>query len=396
MAAGTVSELLPDHTLLARFATQGDAAAFAEMLRRHGPMVRATCRRHLGNSDDADDAFQCVFLVLVRRAASIRHGSLLGPWLHTVAVRAARKALALRQRRLRRERPVAVDLEPACLPAEPHDWLPLLDEAMQGLPEKYRVPLLLCELEGMSRADAAAQLALAEGTLSSRLARGRTLLRKRLARRGVTVTVVALTAGLATQALAQVPAGLVASTTQAVFTGAVPAPVATLTQEVLHAMFVAKLQFVGSVLLGLILVLASGSAFVWHVAAQTPEPQAPAAKDREALQGTWKVVDAQINGKDIDAQEQEMIKGKPFVFEGNKLTVKVPTEYRLDATKTPREIDIVPTEGPENEKGQTFRGIYDLKGDDLRIAFQGPTQARPKSFDEAGAMLFTLKRQKKE
>jgi RNA polymerase sigma factor (sigma-70 family) len=391
-----VSETLPDHTLLARFATQGDAAAFAELVRRHGPMVHATCRRHLGNSEDADDAFQCVFLVLVRRAASIRHGSLLGLWLHTVAVHTARKALALRQRRLRRERQAAADLEPACPPAEPHDWLPLLDEALRALPEKYRAPLLLCELEGKSRADAAAQLALAEGTLSSRLARGRTLLRQRLLRRGVTVTAVALTAGLATQALAQVPVGLVASTTQAVFTGAVPAPVATLTQEVLHTMFIARLQFVGSVLLGVILVLAGGGFLVWQVAAQPPEPQTPAAKDREALQGTWKVVDAQVNGQAINAQEQEMIKGKPFVFAGNKLTAKGPAEFRLDATKSPREIDIVPAEGPETEKGQTFRGIYDLKGDDLRIAFQSPNQARPKAFDEAGVMVLTLKRQKKE
>jgi RNA polymerase sigma factor (sigma-70 family) len=395
MGAGTVSEQLSDHTLLERFTTQGDAAAFAELVRRHGPMVRATCRRHLGNTDDADDAFQCVFLVLVRRAGSIQHRTPLGPWLYTVAVRAARKALALRQRRLRRERPVTGEPEPTCSPAEPHDWLPLLDEAMQGLPEKYRVPLLLCELEGMSRADAAAQLALAEGTLSSRLARGRTLLRQRLLRRGVNVTVVALTAGLAAQALASVPAGLVASTTQAV-SGAVSAPVATLTQEVLHTLFLARLKQVGSVLLGVILVLVGGGFLVWHVAAPTPVVQPSASRDSTACQGTWKVIDFQINGRVLNADEQALLKEKPFIIAGDKLTFHWPAQFRLDATKTPPEIDVVPTEGPEKEIGLILHGIYELKGDDMRVALRSQELGRPKKFEDLGAMLVTLKRQKNE
>src|SRR5262245_54466533 len=187
----------PDAECLARFVRSRDEAAFAELVRRHGPMVLATCRRSLGDSPDADDAFQAAFLVLARKAGAVRNAEYLGPWLHTVAVRTARRAKALAARRQAHERLVTTMPDPpAEMPAAPNEWLPLLDEELKWLPEKYRAPIVLCELLGASRADAARRLGVPEGTLSSRLARGRDLLRKRLVRRGAIVTGVAITTAL--------------------------------------------------------------------------------------------------------------------------------------------------------------------------------------------------------
>jgi RNA polymerase sigma factor (sigma-70 family) len=395
MGVETLTAALTDHALLERFVRDDDGEAFAELLRRHGAMVRATCMRHLGDTPDADDAFQAVFLVLVRRAGSIRRRELLGPWLYAVTVRSARKALALRQRRQSRERLVTHMPEPTRNPDEPRDWLPLLDDAVQGLPEKYRVPLVLCELQGLSRVEAADRLDLAPGTLSSRLARGRELLRERLLRRGVSVSAVALTAALVSQASASVAPGLITSTTLTVLTGASSAPVAVITQGVLHAMFIAKVKLVAVVVLGLSVMLTGAGVLAWQLSAQTPAAQQPAGKkDKDALQGEWKVVSGKNVGKPDPNVEAE-IKGKPFVFKGDKLTAKGECDYTIDPAKTPKELDVVPTEGPENEKGKTFRAIYELKGDDLKITFNNlPDQARPKTFDEDGTFAVVLKRVK--
>src|SRR5262249_54026450 len=138
----------PDAELLARFVQRRDESAFAELMRRHGPVVRATCRRALGETPDADDAFQAVFLILARKAATLRNRQLLGPWRHTVAVRAATRARLAARHRLAHERPVTTMPEPAAVATEPIDWLPLLDAEIQRLPERYRVPLVLCELQG--------------------------------------------------------------------------------------------------------------------------------------------------------------------------------------------------------------------------------------------------------
>jgi RNA polymerase sigma factor (sigma-70 family) len=397
MAAETLTSALNDQALLGRFAQESDAQAFAELQRRYGTMVLATCRRHLGNTPDADDAFQAVFLVLVRRVRSIRQHGLLGPWLHAVAVRSARKALALRQRRQSRERQGMTMPEPTCEPDEPRDWLPLLDDAIQGLAEKYRIPLLMCELQGVSRAEAAERLRLSPGTLSSRLARARDMLRERLVRRGVGVTALALAAVLASQASASVAPGLIASTTQAALTGALSAPVAVITQGVLHAMFIAKAKFAAVLMLGLSVFLTGAGLLAWGLTSETPQAaqKQPENKDKDALQGEWKVVTVQMVGKP-NADEEARINGKPFVFKGDKLITRAESDYRLDPSKKPKEIDIVPTEGPDGEKGKTFRGIYELKGNDLKISFNGPNQARPKTFDEDGTMAFVLKRAKGE
>jgi RNA polymerase sigma factor (sigma-70 family) len=226
-----------DADLVAAFLRGADESAFAELVRRHGPTVLGVCRRFLGPTPDAEDAFQATFLVLVRRARHTDWRASLGPWLYGVALRVARKARAARARRRASERQASTMTADAPTPArEPDDADAIIDEELATLPARYRVPLVMCELQGVSRRDAARQLGLAEGTLSSRLARGRKLLRERLARRGV----VPATAGLAVI----VPPGLTASTARSAAglltrtAGTVPAAVLSLTEGVVKAMIV--------------------------------------------------------------------------------------------------------------------------------------------------------------
>ncbi len=186
-----------DDELVAAFLACRDEEAFAALVRRHGPMVLGVCRRLLDSPADADDAFQATFVVLARRAATIARRELLGNWLYGVACRTARKARAVRARRRGRERPLTDMDDPATTDRADGELRELLDVELGRLPEKYRVPLVLCELEGRSRRDAARALGVAEGTLSSRLSRGRQLLADRLTRRGLALSAAALTAALA-------------------------------------------------------------------------------------------------------------------------------------------------------------------------------------------------------
>jgi RNA polymerase sigma factor (sigma-70 family) len=170
-----------DAVLVHRFLT-GEASALESVVRRHGPTVLGVCRRALGPSADADDAFQATFLTLVRRAGAIRRPAALGAWLHGVAVRCCRKAL--------RRRPVAEPVD-AVAPADPfadvawRDLRALLDAELIRLPEKLRAPLVLCHLDGKTRDEAARQLGWSLRTLDRRLARARDVLKARLTRRGV-------------------------------------------------------------------------------------------------------------------------------------------------------------------------------------------------------------------
>jgi RNA polymerase sigma-70 factor (ECF subfamily) len=198
-----------DGRLLERFAHSRDEAAFSDLVQRHGPLVLGVCRRLLGHEQDAEDAFQATFLVLARKAAILgRRGSVAG-YLYTVAYRLARRARAMAARRRFHERQVAL-MSPAA-DAAPEAWSdlrPVLDEELSRLPEKYRLPLLLCDLEEKTYAQAARELGWPVGSMSKRLVRGRDLLRRRLARRGVTLAGGALAAILGRDATAAVPGPL--------------------------------------------------------------------------------------------------------------------------------------------------------------------------------------------
>ncbi len=170
--------------------------AFEAIVARHGAMVRGVCRRVLDDPGDADDAFQATFLVLLRRAASLRVAGSLGPWLHGVARRVALRLKAERARRAAREQQVRDN--PAADPAAEAsraELLSVIDEEVSRLPARYRAAVVLCLLEGLPYAEAARRLACPVATVGVRLLRGRELLRHRLTRRGVTTAAAVLAAG---------------------------------------------------------------------------------------------------------------------------------------------------------------------------------------------------------
>jgi RNA polymerase sigma factor (sigma-70 family) len=251
---------LTDGQLLDAYIRDREEAAFAALVYRHGPMVWGVCRRVLDNDPDAEDAFQAAFLVLVRKAASIVPRDRIANWLYGVARQTAMKARAMAVRRKAREKQVKDMPEVAGAEENSHDLLPFLDQELSRLPEKYRSAIVLCDLEGKSYKEAARHLGCPEGTLSARLARGRTLLAKRLARHGLAVSV-------GTMALATVPAAVMSNTIkaatlvaagQAATAGVISAPVAALTEGVLKTMLLTKLKIVSAATLTVLLCLGGG------------------------------------------------------------------------------------------------------------------------------------------
>lgn len=382
-----VTELLTDAALVSRFVDERDEAAFAELVHRHGPMVRATCRRLLGDSPDVDDAFQAVFVVLARKAGGVR--ALLGPWLHTVAVRTAQRARLARERRRQHEQQVAAMVNPEQRTQRDSDWLVWLDEELQALPRAYREALILCELQEMSRIEAAARLRVPEGTLSSRLARGKHMLRERLLRRGAAVSVLALGIILGPSAQASLAPALIHSTVQAAVRGAVSAPVAALSQGVLHAMFVQQLKWVAT-LISVVCLSVGGLAVGWYaLSADAGEQKAAAKSDQDRLQGTWQVISAQVGGKEAEGEEGDMVRKGKLVVKGDHMQIRNGGKFTLDPSKKPKELDWDMQEGPQVERG-LWRGIYELKGDELTLVIALPNTDRPREFKTEQGVLHML------
>jgi RNA polymerase sigma factor (sigma-70 family) len=298
-----------DGQLLARFVATRDEAAFAALVRRHGPMVLGVCRRVLGHAQDAEDAFQATFLVLARKAGSVLKRDVVGGWLYAVAYRTAGQVRKAQARRRARERQVPAMPHPPVEPPEDQDWRPLLDQELGRLPEKYRVPLVLCDLEGLSRRAAAGQLGLADGTLSRRLAAGRRLLAGRLSRRGVALSVGALALAL-TQTAAAVPAPVVNATAKAAVlvvagkSAAVATPAALLMNEVLGAMLMSKLKTYMAVALVAVALGIGGLAY--RAAGQgTGRPEARPLTDVEVLQREMAILKAQVELLQDQARRQQ-------------------------------------------------------------------------------------------
>ena len=187
-----------DSQLLQRFTARHEEAAFAALVRRHGPMVLGVSRRILHAVQDAEDVFQATFLLLARKAASIRKQSSLGSWLHGVAHRLALRTKEQRTRRRAYEMRAADMRDTATEATHWPDVQAALDQALDALPEKYRAALILCYLEGLTHADAAQRLGRKLATLRSHVARGRKLLRERLVKQGLTLS----TAGIVSLLLA--------------------------------------------------------------------------------------------------------------------------------------------------------------------------------------------------
>jgi RNA polymerase sigma factor (sigma-70 family) len=240
-----------DGDLLACFVSRREQAALDALVRRHGAMVWGVCRRILSHHHDAEDAFQATFLVLVRKAHSVVPREMVANWLYGVARQTALKARTTAAKRRLRETQVAEMPEPETRPQDPLNELqPLLDAEVSRLPDKYRVVLVLCELEGKSRKETAGQLRLAEGTVASRLARAKSMLAKRMARHGPALSGSAVSAALARDATASVPDPVLSSTIEAASVyaagqttaGLILPPVAALTEGVMRSMMMTRLK----------------------------------------------------------------------------------------------------------------------------------------------------------
>jgi RNA polymerase sigma factor (sigma-70 family) len=273
---------LPDEELLERFIARRDESAFAALLRRHGPMVWGVCQRLLAHRQDAEDAFQASFLVLACKAASIGRRKALANWLFGVARRAALNARSVRGRRTHRER-LCGDLPEVAARAETtwDDTGAVLDEELARLPRKYRLPLLLCSLEGMTHAEAGASLGWPTGTVAGRLSRGRKLLRARLLRRGIAVPAAGLGFALSPGAAScAVPPQLIAVSIQSALaltvkgklaTTMVSPAVAALLRASLARMFIARLLTATVLITGLVMTLGSAGAG-WYLARPRASP----------------------------------------------------------------------------------------------------------------------------
>jgi RNA polymerase sigma factor (sigma-70 family) len=281
-----------DGELLSRFVEQRDETAFAALVRRHGSMVWGVCRRVLTNLQDAEDAFQTTFLVLARKAAAVVPGAMVANWLYGVAHQAALHARRAAARRKQRERQVTSMPEPAVTDNDPWpDLQPILDQELSRLPDKYRAVVVLCDLEGKGRKEAARQLGCPEGTVAGRLARARALLAKRLTRRGVTLSSAALAVVLSRKAASGcAPGSVVSSTIKSaslfrvgqVANRATSANVTVLTEKVLKTMLINKLRTVAIRLFVLAALAFGGGLLVHQAMAGQEKPRLPS----EAEPGT--------------------------------------------------------------------------------------------------------------
>jgi RNA polymerase sigma factor (sigma-70 family) len=400
---------LSDGQLLGCFVEGRDEAAFTALVRRHGPMVLGVCRRLLWHAQDAEDAFQVVFLVLARKAAALRARELVGNWLYGVAYRTALRARAALARRRAREKQVGQLPHPLVEPAEAQDWRPVLDGELSRLPEKYRAAVVLCDLQGRPRREAARQLGLPDGTLSRRLAAGRRLLAERLAHRGVALSGGALAVLLSQDAAsAQVAAPLTAATVRAaalVAAGrlaAVATPVALLTKGVLRAMFFAKLKVtVGAVLL-LAALGAGGLALRPEGVASAQQEKRADGKPRNELEALRRQnellkLNLEVVLEKVRAQEAELRSLRAKVASAAHLDFDSSTSLRLPRAEASLLGRLEGLNRPEPDAGRqaeaALKTLREAKDDAARRravealdrALQGLRQQLRKPTDDSGA-----------
>ncbi|MCI0459796.1 MAG: sigma-70 family RNA polymerase sigma factor [Gemmataceae bacterium] len=312
----------PDRDLLERFTAAGDEAAFEALVRRHGPLVLGVCRRVLGNTHDAEDAFQAAFLILARKAASIHKTESLASWLYGVAYRVAARARGREEARVRLQR--RAEPRSSVDPLEEvtaRELLTVLDEELARLPERCRAALVLCYLQSKTCDDAARLTGQSVRTLKRRLEQGRERLRARLERRGLALPAALLVAGLTHGVGAAVPSSLIGSTVRAALQ-APAAGAAALAAGVLRTMGAARARMVAAaVLLTGLLTLGAGALAQPPGADQPPQfpvqspqplkaqPKTPAGKaDKERaaeLTAAGRVLDS--NGKPLAGAEVALV-----------------------------------------------------------------------------------------
>jgi RNA polymerase sigma factor (sigma-70 family) len=408
-----------DGQLLGRFIDRREPLAFETLLHRHGPMVLGVCRRVLRDPNDAEDAFQATFLVLVRKAAAVARRDAVGPWLYGVAARTARKARTLAARRRFKESLVppatAVVPDPVADTAELRN---VVADEVRALPARYRLPLVFCELEGKDRAEVAQLLGLRPGTLSSRLARGRALLRRRLLRRGLAGAVPAVPAALAERTLAAALECAAAGSA-----GVAPASVILLTEGVLHAMTLMKWKMLAAAVLAVGLV--GGAAVILPgsrpidgpslafdptpvaLAAPPEKPKSPPptegheeSSDDTEIQGVWLVLSMDRDGEPLRMPPTNKLRfvfttDRMYVAANEPMTFANPLTYKLDPGKKPKHIDL--KKQTESPKQQWVPWIYSLEGDTLILA-GGPEDKpeRPAGFSSRSHVLYILRRESRK
>jgi RNA polymerase sigma factor (sigma-70 family) len=332
-----------DGELLARFQRSRDEDALAALVRRHASMVWGVCRRLL-NHHDAEDAFQATFLVLVRKAADVPRQAVAN-WLYGVARQTAVRLRATAAKRRRRERQVVNMPEPTVPEVRDADLQVTVDEELSRLPDHYRGVIVLCDLEGMTRKEAARQLDIPEGSVASRLARARTLLAKRLALRGVVFSgssVAALVS--AGSASASAPPALLASTIKAASllaagqaAGVVSMKVAALTEGVVKAMFVTKIKSVLAVMLVLGFVATGATILTCRTAAGQNDKKPTAEKPVKTPEEQESV------GHEAPPKKTETAKGLKLTLSADKTETRmkpgedygaVPVKLKLTFTNT--------------------------------------------------------------
>jgi RNA polymerase sigma factor (sigma-70 family) len=394
-----------DALLLGRFVELWDQAAFRDLVRRHGPMVLGVCRRVLRDPHAAEDAFQATFLVLARKAGSVRKRDSVGPWLYGVARRVALEARgvasrAVRPARLGREVPGVDD----------HDGLErdelhaALHEELGRLPEKYRAPLVLCYIEGLAHEAVARQLGWPLGTVRVRIARGRDLLGARLTRRGLAPAAVLLALSLLPRTVAAaVPPRLVDATVTAaarvaagerVTRGEVPARVVELERKVRKAMHLTRLTWASALALAVV-VTGAGVAAVVPRALADGDDATKVKAELKKFQGTWVDVYAEKAGEKLEKVGEHQLK-----FDGETFSVadhghvEEKGTIKLNPTKNPREIDLRFQGGGNEEK--VVLGIYTWDGENLKLCWGEPGGGtRPTEFTTTpeGGFLVVVKRQ---
>ncbi len=396
-----------DQGLLKRYVDQRDETAFAALVQRYGPLVLGVCRRVLGHEQDSEDAFQATFLVLARKAEAINKGASMGGWLYRVAYRIARKLKGRQARRQRRERTASEFAAAEQTPA----WVwrevgVVLDEEVNRLPAKYRLPFVLCYLDGKTNEEAARQLACPVGTVASRLAWARERLRVRLTRRGITLSAALLAGGLAAHAgpvvlsaaLAQatIQAGLRFGAGRAVIAESLPVQLA---REYLRS------GLRGRALMGVaaVVVLGVGVALVVWGPLLRPgrgngagpvggQPAATSQGDLARFQGAWKVEELEFNGQKQDTGGARMV----FTDRAGRLEVRggqvMPLTFDLIPSQQPKIINLV-LKTPGDVPAQ---GIYAFDGDVLRLCYSMGGTPRPTEFvthPNAPEILYVLRRE---
>lgn len=406
-----------DGELLERFIHQKDDEAFSQLMARHSRMVYAVARRLVNNTADADDISQATFLLLARKAERLDTTRSVAGWLVGVVRRLAADVRKIQQRRERHERIAAhtkvSSYPPASALSASQELGQKMDEALAHLPTKYREPLLLCYWEGLSKPQATARLGWKPGTLSGRLARGKSLLKLRLERQGIVPGVILawfsgagqsqalpslLHNNIARQALTHLP-GIRPLVSPYVY---------QLVQGAIRSMFHTQLKWAAAVLvtistlglLGLCILSPSQADDAPKIKSTiTTTANQTAKTDLEKIQGKWLCVSAVLGGKipQSERQNAEGIRDKTWMeFSGDQIRLsgspaeKQPVKFSLRSDVAPKQINI--------DAGQfKLNGLYTLEDGLLVVRFHANGTELPKSFalgEDSAGILFIMQRER--